>query len=125
MPWAPKTHRQREIEKQGGTAGQSWVKRERTGADRFRGSAAWQRFRKWFRREHPLCQLCDDDGRVEPATDIHHIVGIMQAPDRALDESNVVALCRDCHQRIEVMNKKGQQTSHLFNTGGANQEDVG
>ena len=120
MPWSPKTHRQRQLEKQDGTSVGTWRKTRRTAADRFRSTAAWQRFRRQFRRANPLCAnpfgTHDDVGGLVPMDHVHHIVAISEAPDRALDESNCVALCEQCHHRVEGMVKAGVETCQLFGT---------
>lgn len=73
--------------------------------DERRGSAAqrgyggrWQRLRAAFLAAHPLCEVCDRAGRVEPATDVHHIVP-RRAGGQDID-SNLQALCHACHSRI-------------------------
>ena len=121
MPWAPKTHRQRKRERDG-TSSPLWGTRKRTDADRFRSTATWQRFRKQFRRANPLCAnpfgTHDDVGGLVPMAHVHHIVPISEAPDRALDESNCVALCEQCHNRVEGMVRAGKETCHIFGTSG-------
>ena len=69
-------------------------------------------------REHPLCQLCEQDGIIRSSRDVHHLrpvedVGRYYRPGevlpedvkaamrhRCFDPTNVIALCRDCHQQI-------------------------
>lgn len=57
--------------------------------------------------EHPLCQACavfaSHDGKVtyrrNRSCDIHEIVRRSQGGS-ILDEDNLLAVCRPCHQRI-------------------------
>ncbi len=70
-----------------------------------RGTAAergydgrWQRLRVAFLSAHPFCSSCRQAGRVELATDVHHVI-----PKRAGgsdEESNLQALCHACHSRV-------------------------
>lgn len=53
----------------------------------------WRRFSALILTERPTCQDCDR----KPATDVHHVEKVTDAPDRLLDESNVLALCHECH----------------------------
>lgn len=54
--------------------------------------ARWQRLRRMYLRQHPVCVLC---GR--PATDVDHILPKRRGGSD--DESNLQALCPDCHAR--------------------------
>lgn len=76
-------------------------------ADRERGSpqsrgydAFWRRVRKQALREHPLCQRCEEAGRVTAASIVHHIIAIEDAPRLRLDLANLMTLCRECHEEI-------------------------
>lgn len=83
------------------------AKRERDRThDRYRGSAssrgygtAWQKARRTFLAENPLCCRCQEEGRVEPATVVDHIE--RHKGDQALfwDRTNWQALCKPHHDR--------------------------
>lgn len=70
--------------------------------DRERGTASqrgygtrWRRLRQAFLSAHPLCEECQREGRVTPATDVDH-----RLPKRrggGDDESNLQALCHAHH----------------------------
>lgn len=71
-----------------------------------RGTAAqrgydgrWQRVREMYLRQHPLCEVCEAEGRVTPATMVHHKQPI-KAGGRALDIENLMAVCVMCHNKI-------------------------
>lgn len=75
--------------------------------DQRRGSAAsrgydgqWRRVRLQHLADEPLCRFCLAANRVEPATDVDHIVPIALAPERRLDRSNLRSLCQPCHSRL-------------------------
>ena len=79
-------------------------------------------------RAHPLCQLCEKEGIVASAVDVHHLkpvegVGgrytegdvlpesVKEAMrQRCFDPNNVIALCIPCHIRIhkEMNSHRGQ-----------------
>jgi 5-methylcytosine-specific restriction endonuclease McrA len=59
--------------------------------------ARWQRARAAYLREHPLCVPCQEAGRTEPATVVHH-----KTPHRGdmllfWDTDNWQGRCRTCH----------------------------
>ncbi|MDO5531413.1 HNH endonuclease [Sutterella sp.] len=78
-----------------------WKLRQRKrGSSTARGYGShWQRLRAAFLREHPLCEICKEAGRLTPATDVDHI--IPHRGDQALlwDRDNLQALCHECHSR--------------------------
>lgn len=66
-------------------------------------SSRWQRLRTEVLIRHPLCQDCEANGLITPATEVHHITpikdGINLAHQRQLayDSTNLRALCHACH----------------------------
>jgi 5-methylcytosine-specific restriction protein A len=85
--------------------------------DSRRGSSAergydyrWQRLRKMYLREHPLCVDPDKRhvGQVKVATDVDHI--IPKRDGGTDDESNLQALCKPCHSRKTANENAG----HVF-----------
>ena len=79
-------------------------------------------------RAHPLCQLCEKEGIVASAVDVHHLKPVegvggrykegVVLPEsvkeamrqRCFDPDNVIALCIPCHIRIhkEMRSHQGQ-----------------
>jgi 5-methylcytosine-specific restriction endonuclease McrA len=55
----------------------------------------WRRLRKYMVDKIPYCQMCRDDKKLE----VHHIMPRHLYPDKALDEVNLVVLCKPCHFR--------------------------
>ena len=51
------------------------------------------------------CKECHRAGRLE----VHHLIPVHRAPERELDPSNVVVLCRTCH--LGHTRKERQQVS--------------
>ena len=61
----------------------------------------WRKLRGAFLQHHPLCQRCASKGIVQAAEHVHHVVPVKEAPERLLDWSNLMAVCRACHDEIE------------------------
>ena len=79
-----------------------------TGRTGFYSNAAWRRFRLSFLLSNPLCEECQRQGRVTPATEVHHRHAVN--PDNPhdtqngrfgepLSENNCQALCKQCHDQ--------------------------
>lgn len=68
----------------------------------------WLSLRKEVLTAHPLCQECQKAGRIEAATEVHHVrpveeaVGYNDKRQRMYDPHNLQALCHDCHVRIHT-----------------------
>lgn len=75
------------------------VKRER--------GATNQRTRERYFRLHPLCVKCDEAGRVSLATELDHIVALVNGGTNA--GSNRQGLCEPCHKA-----KTAQDMGHNF-----------
>ncbi|WP_141304364.1 HNH endonuclease [Moorella sp. E306M] len=73
---------------------------ERRGTAAQRGyDARWQKVREMYLRQHPLCEMCEREGRVTPATMVHHKQPIRHGGE-VLNMENLMAVCRACHDRI-------------------------
>ena len=82
--------------------------------DEGRGSAAergygyrWQRLRQAYLRVHPLCVVCQAEGRVVAATDVDHIIA--KRDGGTDDELNLQPLCHSHHSR-KTMTEYGQRS---------------
>jgi 5-methylcytosine-specific restriction protein A len=72
---------------------------------RYRGTASdrgydwrWARYSKRYLRAHPLCRMGEQQGRVEAAELVDHIIPVKSAGDPGFyEESNLQPLCRKCH----------------------------
>lgn len=66
-------------------------------------SMTWRRLRHDMLREHPLCQMCESEGRERFATEVHHIRPIESIDDKelqrnlAFDRDNLMCVCHECH----------------------------
>ena len=67
---------------------------------------------KWWRevrvaqlRAHPLCQMCEREGIVTSAVDVHHLRPVQSVPLEQMesvcyDPNNLISLCIPCHIKI-------------------------
>ncbi len=72
--------------------------------DSHRGSSAqrgygirWQRARRWFLAEHPVCVECYTKGVVEPSTTVDHRIPHRGDMKVFWDTTNWQALCKHHH----------------------------
>lgn len=61
--------------------------------------AKWQRNRKYFLRDNPLCVDCLKEGRTTPATDVDHIKPHRGNKELFDDVDNWQALCGFHHKQ--------------------------
>ena len=59
---------------------------------------SWQKTRKAYLSRNPICEECLSKGRTTAANTVHHIIEIDNGGTNHFD--NLMALCRDCHERI-------------------------
>ncbi len=71
-----------------------------------RGSAAsrgydrdWQRYRERYLKEHPLCVICEKEGKVTPSTVIDHIKDHKGNKELFWNPGNHQPLCKMHHDR--------------------------
>ena len=57
----------------------------------------WDRERLIFLRAHPLCVMCQEQGRVTAATVVDHIIPHRGDMSLFWDERNWQSLCERCH----------------------------
>ncbi|SHF44191.1 HNH endonuclease [Caloramator proteoclasticus] len=62
-------------------------------------STRWKRLRIKFLKENPLCAECGKKGIVRPAEVVDHIIPHKGNKELFWDESNLQALCKECHDR--------------------------
>ena len=62
---------------------------------------AWRKLSERVREEQPLCEMCLKNGIVTPTEESHHIVPISIAPWLRLVRSNIMSVCKKCHDEAE------------------------
>ena len=72
---------------------------------RFYNSVAWRKKRAYILlRDKYQCQHCK--GKVTPANEVHHIKELRTHRHLALVDSNLISLCRPCHEATKDYSKK-------------------
>ena len=59
---------------------------------------AWKRIRNRYVAEHPLCEMCLEQGKLTPVDEVHHVLPVSKGGTHA--RGNLMALCRSCHNKI-------------------------
>ena len=70
-------------------------------ARRIRDSSRWKDLRDMCVRADPMCEMCG----VSPTEDVHHIEPLVEFPGKAYDRSNLMAMCKRCHETVHVREK--------------------
>ena len=71
----------------------------------------WDQLSRRYRANHPWCEECEKVGRFTLARDVHHIVPIGQDPSRRMDVTNLMAVCRACHQVLDRVARAAPQVA--------------
>lgn len=72
----------------------------RPASDGFYWTNRWKLKSEQYRADHPLCEECERIGLVVESTMVDHIIPYRERPDLGLEDSNLRALCWQCHNRI-------------------------
>ena len=60
----------------------------------------WKAKRKTIlRRDKYKCRHCRRYGRNREATEVHHIKHVDEYPELAFTDSNLISLCKGCHNK--------------------------
>ena len=59
---------------------------------------AWKRIRDRYVAEHPLCEMCLEQGKLTPVDEVHHVLPVSKGGTHA--RGNLMARCRSCHKKI-------------------------
>jgi 5-methylcytosine-specific restriction protein A len=71
-------------------------------------TARWRRLRLKKLQAQPLCECCNNKGKITPATEVHHVTpvesvtGVNQMEDLMFDYNNLMSLCHKCHSDIHT-----------------------
>ncbi len=75
-------------------------------SSQYYNSKGWKRLRALYINNHPLCEQCLLKCRSVPAEEVHHIRPFLfgkteeERWNLLLDYSNLMSLCRACHDEI-------------------------
>ena len=62
----------------------------------FYNSRLWQAVRENKLSDYPICEECERDERISPASEVDHITPLSSGGAQ-LDRSNLQSLCKPCH----------------------------
>ena len=65
-----------------------------------RYGSQWRKIRREYLAAFPLCEICKDEGRLTPATTVHHRKPLSQGGTNSFE--NLQALCGPCHSRLHA-----------------------
>jgi len=107
MPWAAPAdaslrHSRQQSDQQYGRA-----RKAKRGPDP-RSTARWRKLRAMKLAQQPLCEHCQAQGRVTPATQVDHIVEVMLRPDLAFELGNLQSICHRHHAAKSAAERRGR-----------------
>jgi len=78
-----------------------------------RSSPSWKKVSKLKIGMNPLCEdpFMEHARRkmTESAKQVHHIEGLVTAPEKAFDLDNLMSVCTRCHARLEVQARRPER----------------
>lgn len=89
-------------------------------------SQLWQNMRISYLQQHPLCEVCEMEGKTKLAEHCHHLISFLDVPKElmmqyAYDSNNFCSVCVNCHNRIHNGDLKGcvtkEQIRNKINNG--------
>lgn len=99
-PGCPKLTNGRFCEEHAKEESKRYEKYDRDPAVRRRYGRAWKRIRDRYAAAHPLCELCQKNGKLIPTEEIHHMTPLSEGGTH--NEENLIALCKPCHARLHA-----------------------
>jgi 5-methylcytosine-specific restriction protein A len=81
-------------------------------------SKRWKQLRQWKLQQNPLCELCEAEGFVRSAVDVHHKTPVESArtpqemEQLCFNPSNLQALCISCHSKVHRDARSHTKASH-------------
>ena len=80
-----------------------YEKYRRNPETRKRYGREWKHIRDRYITAHPLCELCQKNGQLNPATQVHHISPVKDSYDNS--ESNLMSLCAAHHSALHLRDR--------------------
>jgi len=77
----------------------------------------WQQYRLRYLAQHPLCVMCEAEGRVEAAVVVDHVVPHEGEQQLFWSASNHQALCKACHDGTKQRQEAADRASGRATTG--------
>lgn len=78
-------------------------------------SLRWLYLRRDILTQHPLCEMCEKESVIRPATEVHHHTPVEYGMNLAekqrlmFNPANLRALCHECHVKVHTeMGRSGK-----------------
>ncbi len=71
---------------------------------RHENTRRWQKVRMMYLRNYPLCVECGKQNKINPASEVHHIVPVTHGGEDT--ETNLEPLCKSCHSKKTASERK-------------------
>ena len=85
---------------------------------RLLNSKRWKQLRAWKLERNPLCELCEAEGKVSAAVDVHHIdpiegsMSLQEMEARCFNPNNLQCLCIPCHRKVHTQMRSNTKEGH-------------
>lgn len=74
---------------------------QRDEIEKFYKTTIWKKLRlEVLEKNNYDCEHCKSKGEANKANTVHHIKHLKQCPELALDKSNLMAVCKECHNEL-------------------------
>lgn len=75
----------------------------------------WRDMRIAKLQNNPLCEICEIEGRITLAEEVHHALSFVDVPENqmlavAYDYDNLISVCKKCHSRCHTGDLQGTQS---------------
>jgi 5-methylcytosine-specific restriction protein A len=87
------------------------IRESDSAAVKYYHSKEWNKVRDAKLERNPLCEMCEHDGYIKPASLVHHIKPVIDGGDSSAD--NLMSLCASCHNKVH--SEKGKSSYKVRN----------
>ena len=99
-PGCPKLTDGRFCEEHAKAEAKRYEQYDRDPETRRRYGRVWKRIRDAYVQQHPVCELCQRDGRLVATEEVHHKVPLAEGGTH--NRNNLISLCKACHAKIHA-----------------------
>ena len=100
FPGCPRLTNGRFCEEHAKAEAKRYEQYDRDPETRRRYGRVWKRIRDAYVQQHPVCELCQRDGRLVATEEVHHKVPLAEGGTH--DRNNLISLCKACHAKIHA-----------------------
>jgi 5-methylcytosine-specific restriction protein A len=97
------------------TAPESWRSGKTTGERGY--GRRWQKVRIGYLQSHPLCKMCESEGRIVPAEVLDHIIPHKGDMELFWDSDNWQGLCKRHHDSDKKLLESGRTRTQFDDKG--------